>query len=725
VITLGKDTKQQIIHDHHDLPAYGHPGISRTTQLVTRYYWWPQIARDVHDYVKGCAECQRHKVNTQARKAPFNPITPELDALPFQTIAMDFIVKLLQLEGYDSILTITDHDCSKAAIFIPCNETIDTDRVADLYLRNVFVQYGLPSKVICDRDPCFISRFMQTLCKWMGIKVNASTAYHPRMDGQSERSNQWLEQWLRPWTNFAQNNWHKYLPFAEFAHNSWHNETTKKSPFQVLMGYHPRASITPFPNTLPGVETQIEEWTQARQQVREAILIAQKRWAHSRHLGRTFKIGDKVWLEGHNLRTEQPTAKLAPKHHGPFPIKKVLSPITYQLTLPLTWKIHDVFHVDLLTPYIETDFHGPNYTRPPPDLINEEEEYEVEQVLSSRHHGRGCKVQYLVKWRGYPDSDNEWVNWDDMHAEEALEDFRKQNPRAITHIRRTQSTITKPTPTLHSWIYSNMSMSQDAIGTTLPYAQCKSPVPTTATTITTRPLIDQFGMVLPHTPPSPTLPPTLLFNSRVETPASWPPSDDMGIETHTPIYVPSRSPSPGTTSWAPIAVPSCSPSPFWPGGPRPTPEKGVDTIPVVSMGSDPGSPIPGTPEYNYDLTSPPSPKGSPSSTSSSTASSRPAALKGACTAHCWDMALTLHHHDHLTTPSDKSDIWTSATLIEEPAQKNKRVWGYGMTNDQEPKWQRLDRWEGWEEEDLESLRSVFSEAVRNLTLAIQNRGQLT
>jgi hypothetical protein len=261
-----------------------------------------------------------------------------------------------------------------------------------------------------------------------------------------------------------------------------------------------------------------------------------------------------------------------------------------------------------------------------------------------------------------------------------------------------------------------------------PKAGVPSPLPTTATTVTTCPLIDQFGMVLPRTPPSPTPPPTLLFNSRVETPASWPPSDDMGIETHTPIYVPSRSPSPGTTSWVPITVPSRSPSPFWPGGPRPTSEKGVDAIPVVSMGSNPGSPIPGTPEYNYDLTSPPSPRGSSSSTSSSTlsnTSSHPAATKGACTAHCWDMALTLHHHDHLATPSDKPDIWTSATLIEEPALKNKRIWGYGMTHNQEPKWQRLDQWEGWEEEDLESLRSVFCEAVRNLTSAIQNRGRLT
>jgi hypothetical protein len=154
-----------------------------------------------------------------------------------------------------------------------------------------------------------------------------------------------------------------------------------------------------------------------------------------------------------------------------------------------------------------------------------------------------------------------------MHADKALEGFRKQNPRAITHIRTTQSTAVKPTPAIHSWIYSNRSMSQDALCAALPHAQWESPVPTTTTTVITRPLIDQFGMVLPRTPPSPTPPPTMLFNSRVETPASWPPSDDMGIETHTPIYVPSCSPSPGTTSWAPITVPSRFPSPFWPGGP--------------------------------------------------------------------------------------------------------------------------------------------------------------
>ena len=103
----------------------------------------------------------------------------------------------------------------------------------------------------------------------------------------------------------------------------------------------------------------------------------------------------------------------------------MLSPITYQLNLPIQWKIHDVFHIDLLTPYQEMDFHGPNFVQPPPDLISGEEEYEVEQILDSRRHGRGCKIQYLIKWKGYPDLDNQWVNWDNLHAEEALKDFQR------------------------------------------------------------------------------------------------------------------------------------------------------------------------------------------------------------------------------------------------------------------------------------------------------------
>jgi hypothetical protein len=132
-----------------------------------------------------------------------------------------------------------------------------------------------------------------------------------------------------------------------------------------------------------------------------------------------------------------------------------------------------MFHVDLLTPYIETDFHGPNYTRPPPDLIDGEEEYEVEKILKSRCYGRGRKVQYLVKWKGYANSDNEWVNWDDMHADEALAEFKRRQPQAITHIRRAINEVESTTP----------QMTSDALCTALPYAELEGPIPYDGPTI--------------------------------------------------------------------------------------------------------------------------------------------------------------------------------------------------------------------------------------------------
>jgi len=110
--------------------------------------------------------------------------------------------------------------------------------------------------------------------------------------------------------------------------------------------------------------------------------------------------------------------------------------VNYQLKLPTQWSIHDVFHIDLLTPYQETDLHRSNYSRLAPDLIDNEEEYEVEKILDSWQFGRRRKKQYLVKWKGYPDSDNEWVDKQDIHAPEAIREFENQNPATKTHIRR-------------------------------------------------------------------------------------------------------------------------------------------------------------------------------------------------------------------------------------------------------------------------------------------------
>ena len=117
-------------------------------------------------------------------------------------------------------------------------------------------------------------------------------------------------------------------------------------------------------------------------------------WVKHRNMPE-YHEGDLVWLGGRNLRTNQPTAKLAARRHGPFPVEQVLSPVTYKLSLPSTWNVHPVFHIDLLTPYRETLFHGRNYEHPPPDLVANQEEYEIEKVLD---------VQYATMEERKPDS---------------------------------------------------------------------------------------------------------------------------------------------------------------------------------------------------------------------------------------------------------------------------------------------------------------------------------
>ncbi len=118
-----------------------------------------------------------------------------------------------------------------------------------------------------------------------------------------------------------------------------------------------------------------------------------------------MKTGDKVWLEGKNLHVIG-TRKLLPKRYGPFTITKWIGPMAYKLELPTSMKIHDVFHVDLLMPYKETEQYGTPYTRPPPVIDQGEEEYGIEAIISDRSFGRNQKKQYLIHWKGYPSSDD-------------------------------------------------------------------------------------------------------------------------------------------------------------------------------------------------------------------------------------------------------------------------------------------------------------------------------
>ena len=218
----------------------------------------------------------------------------------------------------------------------------------------------------------------------------------------------------------------QWLTLASAVHHNRRNTMTGLSPNQILLGYEP--PLTPEtspPSNNDLAEECIRKLMENRDQATRAINEAAK---GNRTIQGQYHNGDQVWLKGKNLKFPHQTTKLNLKHYGPFRVIKETSPVAYQLQLPPSWNIHPVFHTSLLSPYCKTPSHGPNFSWLPPDLIDGEEEYEVEQIRVHQNFRKSKCLQYLIKWKGYPESDNTWQNATDVHAPELVKGYHKHHP---------------------------------------------------------------------------------------------------------------------------------------------------------------------------------------------------------------------------------------------------------------------------------------------------------
>jgi Integrase zinc binding domain len=171
--------QQSILYMYHDHQSAGYPGIFNTYASVAQDYWWPDMKRFIVQYIKGYTICQSIKLNTVQPKVPLYPIVVvETHAYPFQTISWDLITDLPKKGGFDSVLTVVDHNCSKAMLFFPCYKKVDAMEVAKIYAWQVFPHYGVPKKIILDQDPCFTAAFTKAVCTQLNIKQNISMVYH-------------------------------------------------------------------------------------------------------------------------------------------------------------------------------------------------------------------------------------------------------------------------------------------------------------------------------------------------------------------------------------------------------------------------------------------------------------------------------------------------------------------------------------------------------------------
>ncbi|GJP65689.1 hypothetical protein CLOP_g22557, partial [Closterium sp. NIES-67] len=386
--------RQLLLEEYHDVLYAGHFGSNKTLTGIAKHYYWPHLAEDVQKFVTSCDTCQRMKSTKQKKAGLLQPLpVPEQ---PWQVVSLDFITGLPPTSsGHDAILVVIDK-FSKMGHFIPTHTTARTEETAQLFVRYIISQHGIPTTLISDRDPKFTSKFWKELMSLLGTKLAMSSAYHPQTDGQTERLNQIVEQLLRAACKDEISKWDLHLPVLEFAYNNTTHGATGQTPFFLCYGRHP---LTPQKPTASATVQPAHDFITTMHQ---------------------------LWDRTHKrlVDIQQQQKRQADRPH--------VTPVTFRLRLPATWKIHNAFHVQFLKPYRDpnTIFVGRQPPPPPPVLVQNEPEYEIESVLAHRRRRNGT-VELLIRWKGYDPSEDSWVPDSDMgNARRPLHDYLKEHFRS-------------------------------------------------------------------------------------------------------------------------------------------------------------------------------------------------------------------------------------------------------------------------------------------------------
>ena len=399
------------MYEMHAAPYSGHLGTQNTERNIAQHYWWPNMQKEVIQYVKICPICQRNRKPTHKPHGEMLSLPVPKDT--WTSVSMDFITGLpLTPRGHDSIMVVVDR-MSKMVHLIANQQNNTAVQVAQLYQDRVFALHGLPDDIVSDRDSKFTSAFWKNFQKLLGTNINMSTAFHPQTDGQTERMNSVLEDMLRHYVSPDQKDWDTYLSLAEFCMNNCYKSSIQCTPFQLVYGKNPKtpasAHLATVKENNPTATAKARDMHEHLDNAKACMLAAQNRdkaYADRRTRPQNFETGQRVLLSTKNLHIHQTSLskKLLSRYIGPFKIVRKIGRQAYELELPSTMKMHDVFHVSLLRLYNEQGTH-----QPPPVtiLMDGEQEHEVGQVLDHRQEDRRSK-SYLVRWTGYGPEYDTW-----------------------------------------------------------------------------------------------------------------------------------------------------------------------------------------------------------------------------------------------------------------------------------------------------------------------------
>lgn len=409
-----------IIHEYHDTPIGGHSGIQRTTARISANFYWPNLRKDVTNYIDACSICQQVKSPTTCPQGLLQPLS--LPDQVWESISMDFITHLPSSGGKTVIWVVIDR-LTKYGHFIALPTKFSAVELASLFVREIYRLHGQPCTIVSDRDKLFMSEFWQELFRLQGTSLATSSAYHPQTDGQTEVLNRCLEDYLRCFVSESGTDWLNHLPWAEWNYNTaWHS-AIQMTPFQAVYGRCPPRVLDYLPGSsqVAAVDISLTDRTALLSRLKENIRRAQLRikQATDRHrLDRQFKIDDWVFLKLQPYRQtsvhRRAGFKLAKRFYGPFKILERIGPVAYRLQLPEDCRIHNVFHVSRLK--LCKGDHKAQQASLPPIFNNDKPIHVPEKLLGFRIQLiQGRTVPHLlVQWQLQPPSDATWEPADSL-----------------------------------------------------------------------------------------------------------------------------------------------------------------------------------------------------------------------------------------------------------------------------------------------------------------------
>nr|GEY44072.1 putative reverse transcriptase domain-containing protein [Tanacetum cinerariifolium] len=388
-----------IMHESHKSKYSIHPGSDKMYQDLKKLYWWPNMKAIIAEYVGKYLTCSR--VKTECQKPSGLLIQPKIPIWKCEKITMDFVTKLPKTSnGHDAIWVVVDR-LTKSTHFIPTRETESMDTLTWLYISEIISRHGVPISIISDRDSYLTSRFWQSLQNALGTQLDISTAYHPKTNGQSERTIQTLEDMLRACAIDFGKRWEKHLPLVEFSYNNSYHASIKAAPFEALYGQKCRSPVcwAEFSDTqLTGPEI-IHETTEKIVKIRQHLQAARDRqssYANVTQKPLEFQTEDRVMLKispRNGIIRFGKKGKLNPRYIGPFKILNRIGPLAYKLELPEELiNVHNTFHVSnlkkclsdesLIIPMKELKLDDKlNFVEEPVEIMDQE----IKQLRQSRN----------------------------------------------------------------------------------------------------------------------------------------------------------------------------------------------------------------------------------------------------------------------------------------------------------------------------------------------------